>query len=94
MSNPNCKVSVNEPASRFECEVAGRVCHLDYRLSDHEIFLMHTEVPPDLVSQGIGSTIVRFAVEYAREKGLIIHPYCSFVIGWLKRHPEFDDLVK
>ncbi len=54
----------------------------------------HTEVPAAVEGQGIGSRLIRGALEAARAQGLQVVPRCSFVSAYLARHPEFNELVR
>ena len=56
--------------------------------------LRSTVVAPERSGRGIGSAIVRFALEDSRERGLSIRPTCWFVRGYVERHPEFADLLE
>ncbi|WP_262426125.1 GNAT family N-acetyltransferase [Brachybacterium sp. Z12] len=49
---------------------------------------------PERSGQGIGSAIVRFALDDIRGKGMKIRPTCWFVKGWVERHPEYADLLE
>ena len=51
----------------------------------------HTEVPPADEGKGIGSQIVRAALDDARKRGFKIVPACSFVADFVRRHPEYGD---
>jgi uncharacterized protein len=54
----------------------------------------HTEIDDAYEGQGLGSTLVRFALDDARERGLDVIPVCPFVRGYIARHPEdYVDLV-
>lgn len=53
----------------------------------------HTEVLEALEGQGIGSQLVHEALEAAKGRGLAVAPTCSFVTGYIRRHPEYRDLV-
>lgn len=79
--------------SRFETEVEGHTATLDYRIEGATIRLVHTEVPPALESRGIGSSLVRHALESARSRGLEVWPQCPFVAAYIRQHPEYLDLV-
>ena len=57
------------------------------------ITLLHTEVPPELAGKGIGSTLVRGALEDVRRQGLRMVVRCSFIKGFMTKHPEFNDLL-
>ncbi len=83
-------VKNNESANQFELGAA----FLRYRLKPGEITLVHTEVPPDLEGRGIGGALARAALDYARSTGLQVVPLCPFVAAYLKRHPEYADLIR
>jgi uncharacterized protein len=82
----------NHAHRRFELEEAGHTAFIDYRLAPGVITLVHTEVPPELSGKGVGSRLVRGALELARAKGLKVVPRCSFVAAYMSKHPEFNDL--
>ena len=62
------------------------------RRGDTTVFT-HTEVDPDAGQDGLGSTLVRAALDDVRGRGGSVVPQCSFVRGWIDRHPEYADLV-
>lgn len=78
----------------FEHLQNGMVAHLDYQIkNDHTLIFHHTFVPPLLEGQGIASALTRHALDYAREHGKKVIPACSYVAVWIKRHPEYSDLL-
>jgi predicted GNAT family acetyltransferase len=83
----------NAAFKRFELEADGHTAHLYYRLEPGVITLVHTEVPPALGGRGVGSTLVRGALDAIRAKGLKVVAKCPFVAAYMGRHPEFNDLV-
>jgi len=87
------KLKVNPASNRIELEVAGITAFIEYRLSDQTLFLIHTEVPPALEGKGVGSAIVTKALQYARDSGFKVVPLCAFVHSYLKRHPEWKDII-
>ncbi|MGP9683255.1 GNAT family N-acetyltransferase [Brachybacterium sp. AOP3-A1-3] len=56
--------------------------------------LRSTVVSPDHGGRGVGSALVRFALEDARERGCWVIATCWFARGWIDRHPEFSDLLE
>jgi predicted GNAT family acetyltransferase len=54
---------------------------------------LHTEIDPGTRRRGLGSALVRGALDDARERGLKIVPICPFVEAFLLTHPEFADLA-
>ena len=88
------EVKDNRQESRFELEAGGATAIAAYRLSEGgRIVFTHTEVPQALEGQGIGSALIRGALEHVRAEGLKVVPACSFVRGWIERHPEAQDLL-
>jgi hypothetical protein len=83
----------NAAKHRFELAVDSYTAHLYYRLEPGVITMMHTEVPPAIGGQGVGSTLVRGALEASRANGLKVVATCSFVAAYMGKHPEFNDLV-
>jgi predicted GNAT family acetyltransferase len=55
--------------------------------------LPHTEVDPGVGGQGIGTALVAGVLDAARERGLHVLPYCSFIRHYIQQHPETVDLV-
>ena len=83
----------NEQRQQFQVHLDGAIASLEYRLNDGMIVLMHTEVPENLGGRGIGSAMVQFALDYARANHLPVKVYCPFVAAFIKRHPEYTDIV-
>ena len=86
-------VTHNESLGRFEAHVDGAIAHTDYELEGEVMRLVHTEVPPRLEGRGLASRIVRAALAYARSRRLRVAPACSYVRGYMSRHPETHDLL-
>ena len=58
------------------------------------ITFVHTEVPPELGGKGIGSKLVKGALDQVRAEGLKVIARCPFVKAYIDKHAEFADLVK
>jgi predicted GNAT family acetyltransferase len=54
----------------------------------------HTEVEPELERHGVGSQLVAATLDDLRARGLPVVPICPFVRGFIRRHPEYADLVE
>ena len=84
----------NKAEHRFEMVAGDDKAVAYYRLEPGVITLTHTEVPAALWGQGIGSRLIRGALEMARANGLKVVPRCSFVSAYLRKHPEFNDMIR
>jgi len=56
-------------------------------------FFYHTVVHDEFGGKGTGSQLARGALDDVRANGGSIVPLCPFIAAWLKRHPEYDDMV-
>lgn len=83
----------NEQQQQFQLMVDGEMASLEYRLYKGDMALMHTEVPEKLSGKGIASALAEYALKYAREHKLPVMVYCPFVASWLKKHPEYRDVL-
>jgi uncharacterized protein len=85
----------NEAAHRFELREGNDIAVLEYRLrgTDH-LVLVHTGVPHRMEGRGVATLLARAALEYARAQQMRVVPLCSFVQAFLKRHPEYMDVVE
>jgi uncharacterized protein len=85
----------NKKQFRFEIALpAGDYAVLEYRWLRGSMVLMHTLVPATNRLKGVGSALVKYVLDYAREQNLKVIPYCPFVVKYLKDHPEYNDIVQ
>ena len=85
-----------EAASMDLALVTGRgpqLSVLEYTFKNHRLFLTHTEVPPALESQGLGTALAHAALEYARQNELTVVAICPFVQEYVGSHPEYQSFV-
>jgi predicted GNAT family acetyltransferase len=81
--------------SRFELDQDGHTAYLEFETDDRGwITLLHTEVPTALRGRGIGSTLARTALEYARDNNLKVDIICPIVAGFIAKNPEFQHLIR
>jgi predicted GNAT family acetyltransferase len=78
---------------RFELERDGLVAYLEYNLAGKVLQLIHTEVPEALRGKGMASALAESALEWAREHEVKVDVICPTVAAYLKKHPEYSDLV-
>ena len=80
----------NEAAHRFELEAPHGLAIAVYRPQGNARVFTHTEVPPQDEGQGIAARLVRAALDDTKARGLRIVPACSYVVAFVRRHPEYE----
>lgn len=94
MSSEALNVRDNPERHRFELELGdGDVAFAEYTLPAGKIMFTHTEVPQSHEGKGIGTMLIRFALDAARERGLKVIPICPFFAAYMQKHPEVQDLL-
>ncbi len=82
---------------RFETDVDGYRCELDYTLTPGSkrtaMTITHTGVPADVGGRGIAAALMEAAMKTARDEGWTVVPACSYAAAWIQRHPEYRDLL-
>ena len=80
--------------SRYEAHLESElVGFLEYIVKRGRLALIHTEVLPEYEGQGVGSALVRHALDDARARELRVIAICEYVQGYLTRHPGDEDIV-
>ncbi|VVS96200.1 conserved hypothetical protein [Sphingomonas sp. EC-HK361] len=87
------QVRDNRAEQEFELDVRGHRAVADYQREGDRIVFTHTLVPKAIEGKGIGSKLIRAALESARDQGLTVVAQCPFVAAYIDRHPEYRDLV-
>jgi uncharacterized protein len=86
---------VNDAARhRFELEVDGHLAATYYKLDGDIITFVHTEVPPELGGRGVGSRLVKGALDEVRARGWKVVAQCPFVKAYIEKQAEYQDLLK
>ena len=91
----NLKVENNESKHRFEINLDEGTAFIQYTKQGEDVYnLYHTEVPPQFAGKGVGGALAKGTLEYIKAEGKQIIPTCPFVAAYLKKHQEYQDLVK
>lgn len=83
----------NEKENQFELILEEGKALVAYTLFDGGITFLHTEVPASMEGKGVGSALAKYVLEYAKTNHLKIVVYCSFIQMYLRRHPEYNELL-
>jgi predicted GNAT family acetyltransferase len=83
----------NTAQSRYEMKLEADVAFLDYTIAGNVRTLTHAEVPLALRGGGIAARLTGGALELARSQGVKVIPRCPYVVTFMERHPEYQDLL-
>ena len=84
----------NKAHHRYELAVDGHLAATYYAISGNVITFIHTEVPPELGGKGVGSKLIKGALDQVRADGLKVIAQCPFVKAYIEKHPDYADLLK
>ena len=88
------EVRENPDEQRYEAWLDGELAGFTvYRQRPGLVAFMHTEVDDAFEGRGVGSSLVRGALDDVRRRGLEVLPFCPFVNAYLEKHREYADLV-
>jgi len=94
MSAAQITIADNADRERYEIRADGKLAgFVKYRLQPSVIELIHTEINDEFEGRGLGSRLISFALDDARERGLAVLPFCPFVNDYMQRHRQYADLV-
>jgi len=80
--------------SRYEIRVDGTLAGFsEYRDMRGIRVFTHTEIDEEFEGQGLGTILVRTALDSVRAGGGSIVPLCPFVEHFVTEHTEYADLV-
>ncbi len=84
----------DEENHRYVLELDGEVAGMAvYHTRGGRHYFVHTEVQPGHEGEGLGSILARGALDDVRARGEKIVPLCPYINAWIRRHPDYQDLV-
>jgi predicted GNAT family acetyltransferase len=84
----------NADELRYELVDDGAVVgEIRYRREPGAVALVHTDIEPAREGEGLGEVLVEGALRDLRRRELGVIPVCPFVRAWIRRHPDYADLV-
>jgi hypothetical protein len=88
------RVVDNRTEKRYEAWVGEELAAVaEYRRAPQRVIFFHTETDPAFSGKGIGQRLARAALDDVRAHGMVITPKCPFIAAFVRRHPEYQDLV-
>lgn len=87
------EIKDNEEKKRYEVDLGDAIAMIEYIPTKKMIVFTHTEVPRAYEGQGIANRMIRHVLDEARKNQLLVNPMCPFVKLFIRRHPEYRDIV-
>ena len=85
----------NPGARRYEALVGdGLAGFAEYRALPGRIVFIHTEVTAEFEGRGVGGRLAAGALDDVRARGLDVTAKCPFIAAYIRRHPEYADLLR
>jgi predicted GNAT family acetyltransferase len=81
----------NAAAHRYEMDTPHGLAIAVYREQGDRMIFTHTEVPAEDEGKGFARRLVGEALADTHRRGFKIVPACSYVVAYVRRHPEYDD---
>jgi predicted GNAT family acetyltransferase len=95
MSDETPQVRNETSEQRWVAELDGRLAGFAmYETTGDTITFTHTVVDEDFEGRGVGSALARAALDDVRREGSAkVVAQCSFIAGWIDKHPDYQDLL-
>jgi len=88
-------IADNPAERRYEAHLGERLAGFaEYRAMPGRIVFIHTEVLPEFEGRGVGSRLAAGALDDVRARGLGMTPKCPFIAAYVRRHPQYADLIR
>lgn len=83
----------NTYAGQYEMDVDGQTVFARYRRSEGVLTILWVEAPATLRGTGAAGRLMKLVAGEAKAAGWRIVPVCGYAAAWLRRSPEYRDLV-
>ncbi|MBI5279786.1 MAG: N-acetyltransferase [Burkholderiales bacterium] len=84
----------NEAMGRYELAIDGQLAAIaQYEADSAAVKFVHTEVMPAFEGKGVGSRLARQVLDDVRRRGDRAIMQCPFMAGYVRKHPEYADLL-
>jgi len=83
----------NQAAHKFELVEDNLTSIVEYELDGQVMDITHTIVPDAVGGRGIAGDLNKEALNTARQNGWKVKATCPYTAAYIKRHPEFQDLL-
>ena len=93
MTELDPEIRDDRAARRYELTIDGLTAVVTYNEVGGGLMITETLVPQALEGRGVASRMARHVLEDVRRRELKVLPTCPFFAGYLKKHPEWTEVV-
>ncbi len=83
----------NDAKKRFEIEIEGHFAFINFGETENQIALVHTEAETELAGTGAAAAVVEKTLNFIKQSGKKLLPFCPYVFAFIKKHPEWKAIV-
>ena len=83
----------NQAANQYELDIDGETVFARYRRQDGVLTIQWVEAPPALRGTGAAGRLMKLVAGEAKSQRWRVVPVCGYAAAWLRRSPEFRELV-
>lgn len=98
VETPKVAITVEDTpkGGRYVARIVGKPeAEMTYSRAGEKILIIdHTGVPDELGGMGVGKALVEYMVHDVRARGLKVIPLCPFTNATLRKHPEWQDILR
>ena len=82
---PNLDIRHEAERGRFVTTVEGNDCYVQYKLDEHIMHIISTQVPSAVGGRGIAAALTEEALRSAEAKALKVDPVCPYTAAFMRR---------
>jgi uncharacterized protein len=86
-------VEHNPQQHRYELVEEGLIATADYRRDGDTLLITYVQSPPPLRGKGTAGRLMSGMLDQVRADGLRVTPICGYAAAWIRRHPDYQDLL-
>jgi uncharacterized protein len=83
----------NVERNRYELSERGLTAVADYSRNGDTLLITYVESPVALRGGGTAGRLMSGMLDQVRQEGLKVKPICSYAAAFIRRHPEYQDLL-
>ena len=84
---------LRDTGDRYEIVEDGQTVYADYRKAGDRLYIDYVFSPVPLRGSGASGRLMAAVAAQARAEDLKITPICGYAAAWLRRSPDYRDLL-